>query len=1675
MIVLVILIGVSGFYTSFFTANDTLRMRQYDEDHVFQNNSIPSSLTTDEHTSSDGTQKVVSSPENPGIDPIGEGVPLSVEEYLINTTTVQNIVVDAEDSANDFYGMSPSSAIQDSPLVYGDFAFYNIRNETVDTKGIEEYTLHSLGFSTLYAQGFNVTSEFKYYYLKQFIIGKVVFYGGGGSFTIEVRNSTEDNLPSDEVFFSDTYAYGALGEIADITFFIDTSPLLRTNRTYFVVFSANNCDWYYVGDSSLGDTADDGIACHHDGNAWVVSQPAIPGGETIDFALEEITYQTAFFSTEIGLTINGTQVEDKSFGNNVGGEIIEIYNPPIYPNSTGYFNFDLAVDPTVNVTLDVNCTLRYQWDSKQTHIPTYNVLNATNVNWNITIDIIVPTDDDLFRGSMSWYNYSFMLQDQNIDWNGTVVYDPLGTELTDLCEIQNGSYVYVTSTAIDSATTQNGDWIVQYESPNFLSQLSVSPVASLYNSSDIVTVTATLIDGSINSGTALLNITSPIGDVIHSQIGVVPSSGIVIFDPFMIPDEILDGNSTIHVLFEGNLDTLNEIGFMCHNITVDGLETAPVTTITPSDTTIQSTTSISLSADDGTGVGVDYTQYRIDGGVWSNYTAPFDFSVYGEGTYLVEFNSTDLNGNREQTKSITYVVDDTPSETTIEPVDLAITSSTLISLNTVDVGGSGVDIVTYCIDGGLWLIYSGSFTLNAGNHIVEYNSTDNSGNVEAIKNKTYVVDDTTPPVTNITPSSSAIRTDTLIILNATDDGAGVNRTEYRIDEGTWDNYTTPFSLPLGTHLVEFNSIDNAGNIETVKSHVYIVDDDPPSTTAIPDNSTAIAMETQIILSADDIGGAGVATIAYRINGGAWQTYSLAFTLPYGTCLLEFNATDHAGNVELTNELTYVVEDQLAPTTVISPLDETITSSDQIQLIATDNTNGSGVLETWYRIDEGSWTSYITPFTLPVGNYTIEFYSIDVTLNTEPVTQFNYTIDNTPPNTTITPDQQYIQPFTSLTLEANDTGGSGVSEIYYRIDGGGFSQIWVLYDSPFVLDPGFHEVEYYAVDFSGNTEVIHLANYTIDGAAPISSINVSTSLIDTTTVIEITSTDALAGVDYIAYKLNDGDWWIYTEPFTLYEGDYTLYYNATDLAGNEEWTKSITFAVEDITPPTTEISPSNATVLEGTYIYLWAEDDWTGSGVSMILYSINAGSWIVYEGGFALTENGTYTISYFAMDNAGNNEVVDYKIYKVVDEIIADDGGGGGGSGGSGGGDVGTTTSFIEVSTDNKDYAPQERVVVTGRLNGDGNYAADKLVFIECRGNVFNTTTDKDGVFTFTINSPATCGNHTVTAWFEGDSDWKPSSCECAFLVVEQDSVLTLNVNGALEENNTVTINLKLKIDDGKPIPDEQFTVVIYAMIETSVEIESSTENDVVVMGESGGWEVIYETVLVTDEQGNAQLLFTVPTSRDLKIVASYAGYADEEGGYIGASDATFIEGQPKVIDLGILSMTTDVLLYVIGAFALVGIGSVLAGLQKAGIFFQLRHRELIAFTDQVKQMLGKRKTILLDEIALNTDLGVDEVADWLAKSIAEGLLYGLIDIGTNEFIDISFEDEHKLKEMLRDYLKHHKGVFDVHKLAKRCEMKVDQLLRWLQLLYKSGEIDGKVVRSKKDPNRYRYVIATRVR
>ncbi len=99
-----------------------------------------------------------------------------------------------------------------------------------------------------------------------------------------------------------------------------------------------------------------------------------------------------------------------------------------------------------------------------------------------------------------------------------------------------------------------------------------------------------------------------------------------------------------------------------------------------------------------------------------------------------------------------------------------------------------------------------------------------------------LLDDTTPPITTISFDPAEPNgcngwyiSNVTVILNATDDISGVNATYYRINKTDWNKYISPFIISEEGEniLIEYYSIDNAGNVETVKSSTLDIDKTPP--------------------------------------------------------------------------------------------------------------------------------------------------------------------------------------------------------------------------------------------------------------------------------------------------------------------------------------------------------------------------------------------------------------------------------------------------------------------------------------------------------------------------------------------------------------------------------------------------------------------------------------------------------------------------------------------------------------------------------------------------------------------------------------------------------------------------------------------------------------------------------
>jgi hypothetical protein len=290
-------------------------------------------------------------------------------------------------------------------------------------------------------------------------------------------------------------------------------------------------------------------------------------------------------------------------------------------------------------------------------------------------------------------------------------------------------------------------------------------------------------------------------------------------------------------------------------------------------------------------------------------------------------------GNLEEARTITVRMDKTPPQTTIDVGSpkflsakdaLYVTDKSVFTLDSHD-SESGMAKTEYRIDGGPWTAYSPFNLRGEGKHVIEYRGTDKVGNQE-IPHSLHVMVETASPFTAVYMGKKRYEAGSTIYaggknsftLSATNNLWGWKNAEYRIDNGPWTTYATPFAIAgEGSHLVEYRSVDSAGNQEVVRSFTAVVDNTPPVSTiniAMPkreaDGVVYINSSTILVPTATD-NISGVAKTEYRLAGKGVESDPLPFSIATeGKYLIEYWSTDKAGNQEAPRALTVVVNNSL---------------------------------------------------------------------------------------------------------------------------------------------------------------------------------------------------------------------------------------------------------------------------------------------------------------------------------------------------------------------------------------------------------------------------------------------------------------------------------------------------------------------------------------------------------------------------------------------------------------------------------------------------------------------------------------------------------------------------------------------------------------------------------------------
>ncbi|MDT8375086.1 MAG: Ig-like domain-containing protein [Bacteroidales bacterium] len=555
----------------------------------------------------------------------------------------------------------------------------------------------------------------------------------------------------------------------------------------------------------------------------------------------------------------------------------------------------------------------------------------------------------------------------------------------------------------NTSEEQSVAFIVQSDSAPPLTTMNFGELK--YEVNDVIYVTGT--------SSLILNATDDDSGVAYTSFSVDGGAWITYVAPFGL-SALTEGKHLIACRSTdnaGNVEDEKVISFSVDN-------TAPVTTLTLEDpkhvleggkTYITANTVVNLTATDNLS-GVANTEYRVDGSEWTAY-APFN--IKEEGNYLIEYRSSDNVGNIENLSSISVVVDNAVplSEITVgEPkyesdtATLFVTGNTLFTITASD-SLSGVKVTEYRIDGSHWGSYTPFQVSDEGEHLVEYRSIDNVGNVEEMRSLSVIIDNT-PPVSTLSTGepkyveggSLFITSNTVVTLAALDNLVGVAMIRYSLDGGAWTDYA-PFKVEgEGSHSVDYRSEDNLGNVELAGTRTLIVDNMPP--VSILDLGSPRYEDSEgrlfvsgitpfTLIATDEL--SGVANATYRLNDGEAQPYGI-FAIPNeGEHVVAYGAVDNVDNAEKELSLAVTV-DNTAPVTEINFSGQVyhdgdiifITKETGVTLNATDNL--SSVKDSYYLLDDGTgpekFTGIFNLDAIGYGQHTVRFYSRDNVENTE---------------------------------------------------------------------------------------------------------------------------------------------------------------------------------------------------------------------------------------------------------------------------------------------------------------------------------------------------------------------------------------------------------------------------------------------------------------------------------------------------------------------------------------------------------------------------------------------------------------------------------------------------------------------------------------------------------------------
>ena len=505
--------------------------------------------------------------------------------------------------------------------------------------------------------------------------------------------------------------------------------------------------------------------------------------------------------------------------------------------------------------------------------------------------------------------------------------------------------------------------------------------------------------------------------------------------------------------------------------------------------------------------------------------------------------------------------------------------------------------------------------VNIGTYLVTFSKTGYDLNtnflVTADQNKTYTIylADSNAPTTTLSGCTSGWnKTNQTITLSCFDNGSGCASTAYKLDLLSWNAYSDPFVLSTdGNHRIDYNSTDTAGNIESTKTSYCAVDKTAPTTSISGCGAGWNNSDQTITLTCADTN-SGCATTQYRLDGGAWQTYSGTFNLTTDlNHQIDFNSIDVATNIE-TTKTSWCAVDKTAPTVGATTfvgftifgnfingvgniiggiVNATISGIDTSLCQYTINGGGTWLSAVWN-------TDHCEKIGVTISNgvvYDANTSATDNAGNTGYGTGTGqYIGDTNAPLTTDNSNNAWSATNETVTLTCNDFTGSGCKQTFYCIDGTGACTPTTIGNSASVTCSAgsvcTQYVRYLSQDNVDNNETAHNSLLTrIDKENPTAT---SIAITDTNGRTEdqqpdltISATDGSgSGLKEMAFSCNGSTWGSWIAYNTSYSSfDLRTGAGCTTAYGN----KTVYLKVRDNLDQESS-STNDSTILDATVTY-----------------------------------------------------------------------------------------------------------------------------------------------------------------------------------------------------------------------------------------------------------------------------------------------------------------------------------------------------------------------------------------------------------------------------------------------------------------------------------------------------------